>query len=119
MLERIKTLYNPTPGMAPEKIGPTVGQNSASPIAEQDRVYYRVARRAKADSIVGKISLPSTTLRFFDLGGQRDIRSIWPKYYDECHAVVFVLDAVDQGRLAESWQVFGTCHHFPVRSHRA
>jgi hypothetical protein len=29
MLERIKTLYNPTPGMAPEKIGPTVGQNSA------------------------------------------------------------------------------------------
>ena len=60
---------------------------------------------------MGKISLPSTTLRFFDLGGQRDIRSIWPKYYDECHAVVFVLDAVDQGRLAESWQVFGAYLH--------
>jgi hypothetical protein len=30
MLEKIKTLYNPTPGMAPEKIGPTVGQNSRS-----------------------------------------------------------------------------------------
>jgi hypothetical protein len=28
MLEKIKTLYNPTPGMPPEKIGPTVGQNS-------------------------------------------------------------------------------------------
>lgn len=56
---------------------------------------------------VGKISLPSTTLRFFDLGGQRDIRSIWPKYYDECHAVVFVLDAVDQVRLGETWEVFG------------
>mgnify|MGYP002718785499 CR=1 FL=1 len=55
---------------------------------------------------VGKISLPSTTLHFFDLGGQRDIRSIWPKYYDECHAVVFVLDAVDQARLSETWEVF-------------
>lgn len=57
-------------------------------------------------SPVGKISLPSTTLHFFDLGGQRDIRSIWPKYYDECHAVVFVLDAVDQSRLSETWEVF-------------
>lgn len=30
MLEKIKTLYNPTPGMPPDKIGPTVGQNSTS-----------------------------------------------------------------------------------------
>lgn len=59
-----------------------------------------------SDLLVGKISLPSTTLHFFDLGGQRDIRSIWPKYYDECHAVVFVLDAVDQSRLSETWEVF-------------
>ncbi|WVQ73714.1 hypothetical protein IAR50_003294 [Cryptococcus sp. DSM 104548] len=82
MLEKIKTMYNPTPGMAPDKIGPTVGQN------------------------IGKISLPSTTLHFYDLGGQRDIRSIWEKYYDECHAVVFVLDATDQARLSETWEVF-------------
>lgn len=58
---------------------------------------------------VGKISLPSTTLHFFDLGGQRDIRSIWPRYYDECHAVVFVVDASDQARLSETWEVFGGC----------
>ncbi|ORX36482.1 P-loop containing nucleoside triphosphate hydrolase protein [Kockovaella imperatae] len=82
MLERIKTMYNATPGMPPDKIGPTVGQN------------------------IGKISLPSTTLSFFDLGGQRDIRSIWPRYYDECHAVAFVLDACDQARLNETWEVF-------------
>ncbi|WVW80013.1 hypothetical protein I302_101986 [Kwoniella bestiolae CBS 10118] len=82
MLEKIKTMYNPTPGMPPEKIGPTVGQN------------------------IGKITLPSTELRFYDLGGQRDIRSIWPKYYDECHAVVFVVDACDQARLTENWEVF-------------
>ena len=97
MLEKIKTLYNPTPGMAPEKIGPTVGQNSK----------YHFLTRTQSDDLVGKISLPSTTLHFFDLGGQRDIRSIWPKYYDECHAVVFVLDACDQARLSEGWEVFG------------
>lgn len=28
MLEKIKTLYNAVPGMPPDKIGPTVGQNS-------------------------------------------------------------------------------------------
>lgn len=32
MLEKIKTLYNPTPGMPPDKIGPTIGQNSTSPL---------------------------------------------------------------------------------------
>ena len=29
LLEKIKTLYNETPGLTPDKIGPTVGQNSA------------------------------------------------------------------------------------------
>ncbi|KAJ9107599.1 hypothetical protein QFC21_001058 [Naganishia friedmannii] len=62
----VKTLYNDVPGMAPDKIGPTVGQNS----------------------------------------GQASIRSIWEKYYDECHAVVFVLDSADQARLSEAWEVF-------------
>jgi ADP-ribosylation factor related protein 1 len=47
-------------------------------------------------------------LQFWDLGGQRGIRSIWPKYYDDCHAVVYVIDAVDHERLSEGWEVFGT-----------
>jgi ADP-ribosylation factor related protein 1 len=56
---------------------------------------------------VGKITLPSTVLQFWDLGGQRGIRSIWPRYYDDCHAVVFVVDAEDRERLGEGWEVFG------------
>lgn len=56
----------------------------------------------------GKISLPSALLQFWDLGGQRGIRSIWSKYYGDCHAVVFVIDAVDHERLSEGWEVFGT-----------
>lgn len=51
--------------------------------------------------------MPSTILQFWDLGGQRDIRSIWPKYYDECHAIVYVVDAADEKRLEEGWEVFG------------
>ncbi|KAI0302706.1 P-loop containing nucleoside triphosphate hydrolase protein [Russula brevipes] len=84
LLERIKTMYNDTPGLPPDKIAPTVGQNT------------------------GKISLPSALLQFWDLGGQRGIRSIWPKYYDDCHAVVYVVDAVDHERLSEGWEAFDT-----------
>ncbi|VDB96158.1 unnamed protein product [Peniophora sp. CBMAI 1063] len=82
LLEKIKTLYNDTPGLPPDKIAPTVGQNT------------------------GKITLPSTILQFWDLGGQRGIRSIWPRYYDDCHAVAFVIDAEDRERLGEGWDVF-------------
>jgi hypothetical protein len=39
--------------------------------------------------------------------GQRDIRSIWPKYYSECHAVCFVIDSTDKERIEECWKVFG------------
>ncbi|KAH0832341.1 P-loop containing nucleoside triphosphate hydrolase protein [Lanmaoa asiatica] len=84
LLEKIKTLYNDTPGLEPSKIGPTVGQN------------------------MGKVSLPSTILNFFDLGGQRGIRSIWHRYYEDCHAVVYVIDAQDRERLGEGWEVFDT-----------
>jgi len=82
LLEKIKTFYNDTPGLSPDKIGPTVGQNT------------------------GKITLPSTILQFWDLGGQRGIRNIWHKYYDDCHAVVYVIDADDRERLSEGWEVF-------------
>ena len=56
---------------------------------------------------MGKISLPSTILQFFDLGGQSGIRSIWHRYYDDCHAVAYLVDAADIERLNEGWEVFG------------
>lgn len=52
--------------------------------------------------------LPSSILNFFDLGGQRGIRSIWHRYYDDCHAVAYVIDAQDRERLSEGLEVFGT-----------
>lgn len=55
----------------------------------------------------GQITLPSSIIQFWDLGGQRGIRSIWHRYYDDCHAVVYVIDADDRERLSEGWEVFG------------
>lgn len=56
---------------------------------------------------MGKISLPSSILQFFDLGGQTGIRSIWHRYYEDCHAVAYLVDAADEERLNEGWEVFG------------
>ena len=58
-------------------------------------------------SPAGKITLPSTVLQFWDLGGQTGIRNIWHRYYNECHAVAYVVDAQDRGLLEEGWEVFG------------
>jgi len=81
LLEAIKSQFNHTVPLPPSKIAPTVGQNT------------------------GKITLPSTILKFWDLGGQRGIRSIWHRYYDECHAVAYVIDASDKDRLDDGWEV--------------
>lgn len=55
---------------------------------------------------VGKIDLQSCRLKFWDLGGQRDLQSIWTKYYAECHAIIFVIDASDFERLEEMRKTF-------------
>jgi len=81
-LENVKGQYNKTEGIAPDKIGPTVGLNT------------------------GKVTLPSTILHFQDLGGQRAIRGLWHRYFEQCHAVAYVIDASNRDRLDEGWAVF-------------
>lgn len=41
------------------------------------------------------------------MGGQRDLHSIWERYYSECHAIVFVVDSTDPIRLEECRDTFG------------
>lgn len=55
---------------------------------------------------MGKIILSSSILQFWDLGGQTSIRSIWNRYYSQCHAVAYVVDALDRKNLDEGWEVF-------------
>lgn len=61
-----------------DKITPTVGQNVAQiPINK------------------------SCTLKFWDVGGQETLRTMWPEYYPQCHGIIFVVDSTDRSRIDE------------------
>ncbi|PWY97477.1 P-loop containing nucleoside triphosphate hydrolase protein [Testicularia cyperi] len=70
-IEKIKSIYLKRPPLPPTKIAPTVGQN------------------------VFDLALPKLHLHFWDLGGSPSVRTLWAKYYEESHAVVWVVDARD------------------------
>ncbi|CAO3636134.1 unnamed protein product [Cunninghamella echinulata] len=84
LLERIKSLFSGITGLSPDKIAPTVGLN------------------------IGRIEVNSSRIKFWDLGGQRDLQTIWERYYSECHAIVFVVDSTDSRRLEECKDTFET-----------
>jgi ADP-ribosylation factor related protein 1 len=68
-------------------------------------------------TLVGRINLQSSELIFWDLGGQRELMSIWENYYAECHGIIFVIDSTDKERLANVRDAFGklsaigSCQH--------
>jgi ADP-ribosylation factor related protein 1 len=78
VLERIKTFYSPVVGLDPGKILPTVGLN------------------------VGRVEAYNSSLVIWDLGGQPGLQSIWDKYYDESHAVIYVVDSENEIRFDET-----------------
>ncbi|KAI9314044.1 ADP-ribosylation factor family-domain-containing protein [Dichotomocladium elegans] len=82
LLERIKSIFLGVPGLAPERIAPTVGLN------------------------IGRVDIKSSRINFWDLGGQRDLRSLWERYYPECHGIVFVVDSTEHKRLDECRETF-------------
>ncbi|KAI9310555.1 ADP-ribosylation factor family-domain-containing protein [Zopfochytrium polystomum] len=83
LLERIKSTYTGAKAISPDKIGPTVGLN------------------------IGKIEVGRVRLNFWDLGGQRELRRLWEKYYSESHAILFVVDSADPDRIEEAKEQFG------------
>lgn len=82
LLEKIKTIFTNKPGLSPDKIAPTVGQN------------------------IGRIDFPGSRINFWDLGGQRDLRTLWQRYYSECHGIVFVVDSTDAERIQDVKETF-------------
>jgi ADP-ribosylation factor related protein 1 len=78
LLERLKTLFTDAMGMDPSKIMSTVGLN------------------------VGRMEAHSCNLIFWDLGGAPGLRSLWDKYYDETHGVIFVIDSSNHERFDEA-----------------
>ncbi|XP_011878611.1 PREDICTED: ADP-ribosylation factor-like protein 13B [Vollenhovia emeryi] len=48
----------------------------------------------------------SYSVKIYDLGGSSQIRPLWPKYYNDIHGLIYVVDASDISRLAENKVVF-------------
>ncbi|CAD8147555.1 unnamed protein product [Paramecium octaurelia] len=45
---------------------------------------------------------------YWDLGGSQTQRSIWKKYYGECHGIIFVVD----GNKSERWDEVRNCFKY-------
>ena len=78
ILEKIKSKFSTVPGLTPGKIPPTIGMN------------------------IAKIQLKGSRVIFWDLGGQKKMRSMWERYYAEANAIIFVVDSADLVRLEEA-----------------
>ncbi|EPS69351.1 hypothetical protein M569_05414 [Genlisea aurea] len=78
LLEKVKSQYSEFEGLPPDRIVPTVGLN------------------------IGRAEVLNAKLVFWDLGGQPGLRSIWEKYYEDAHAVIFVIDAGCPSRFEDS-----------------
>ncbi|VDD78667.1 unnamed protein product [Mesocestoides corti] len=84
-LEQTKTRFNANyKSMSLHKITSTVGLN------------------------IGQVTLEGIVIKFWDLGGQTELQSLWDKYYLESHGVIFIVDSSDPGRFDESKEAFGS-----------
>jgi len=55
---------------------------------------------------LGKIDTHGVRLNFWDLGGQEELQALWDKYYQECHAIIYVVDSNDRERIEQSKETF-------------
>jgi len=78
LLEQLRHLYSGTPQPRDLRIPPTVGLN------------------------IGKLDVDRTRLIFWDLGGQQGLRVLWDKYFSDAHALIYIMDSSDVGRISES-----------------
>ena len=78
LLEQSKSIFAPNQRRIPAgKIPPTVGLN------------------------IARFETNNVKVLIWDLGGQVSLRTIWKHYYDEAHAIIYVVDSSDQSRLSE------------------
>jgi ADP-ribosylation factor related protein 1 len=56
---------------------------------------------------IGRIEVSNAKIVFWDLGGQPGLRSIWEKYYEEAHALIYLIDAACPTRFEDSKSALG------------
>lgn len=73
-----------------KRILPTVGQNTTT-----------IRFKHSTDSLSSANKL---NLKFWDLGGQKSLRSMWSRYYRSCHGIIFIIDSTDTERFQECYE---------------
>ena len=85
-MEKVREMYiDPSKSMRPEEITPTIGLNML------------------------KFCYQRCDFHVWDLGGKKDLRSIWEDYYAGCHVLLFFVDCFSENwedRLKESISCF-------------
>ena len=129
VLEQLKTLYK-TGGVDVEKIPPTVGLNLGNltcngfAVTLWDlgggcvRAFIHVC--GTLGIFFGNFFIWTWFFRSF-VPGHENLRQIWPQYYAEADAVVFVIDSSDTLRLTEVRKEVRDSQQFchSLRIHRA
>lgn len=83
-----------------KRILPTVGQNTTT-----------VRFKPDAASTTSSAQFRNINLKFWDLGGQRSLRSMWSRYYRSCHGIIFIIDSTDTERFQECCETLREIAH--------
>ncbi|XP_067852829.1 ADP-ribosylation factor-like protein 6 [Heptranchias perlo] len=67
---------------------------------------------------VEKFSTPSLTFIVFDMSGQGRYRNLWEYYYEDAHAIIFVIDSGDKLRIVVAKEELDTLLIHPDIKHR-
>ncbi|KAF5394608.1 Ras gtpase [Paragonimus heterotremus] len=93
-LEQAKINFVPNYRSLPlQKITTTVGLNSG--------LFIYIVQFPVGQFVIGGVRL-----KFWDLGGQEELQSLWDKYYSESHGVIYVIDSTDPDRFDETRDAF-------------
>jgi len=81
----------------------TLGRLSGhTPAGDEEKARREVSPTVGLN--VGRFEDQDAILRFWDLGGEKSLRSIWNRYYQDADALIFVFDTTDLERSAEAQQ---------------
>lgn len=75
-----------------KRILPTVGQNTTT-------IKFESSLETQLSSQFKNINL-----KFWDLGGQKSLRSMWSRYFKQCHGIIFIIDSTDTERFQECYE---------------